>query len=71
MISEKKVQLQIGNTTITPLGKKDQLLESINLNDDEASERDEAEGDEDDDLGAESEESEEDMATDRGQAVKL
>lgn len=49
--------------------KKEQLLDSINLNEDEVSERDEAEG-EDSDLGTDSD-SEEDMATDRGQAVKL
>jgi sentrin-specific protease 7 len=69
---KKKLQLvQIGNTTITPLSKKDhQLLESINLNDDEMSERDEAEGD-DSDLGADSEDSEDDPSIDRGQPVKL
>jgi sentrin-specific protease 7 len=42
------MSLQIGNTTITPVSKRDQqnIHDSINLNDDDMSERDEAEGDE-------------------------
>lgn len=60
--------MQIGNTTITPLSKKE-LIDSINLNEDEGTERDEAEG-EDSDLGTD-DESDEEVATDRGQAVKL
>lgn len=59
----------IGNTTITPLSKKEAVLDSINLNEDDASERDEAEA-EDTDLGSDMD-SEEDVAVDRGQAVKL
>lgn len=57
--------MQIGNTTITPLSKKEELIE---LND-EASERDEAEGD-DSELGSNMESDEEEVA-DKGQAVKV
>lgn len=59
--------MQIGNTTITPLVKKE---ESISVGDDEGSERDEAEGDEDDlDDNLESEDEEE--VIDKGQPVKV
>lgn len=71
MIKDKKAaqanQVQIGNTTITP-AISNRTVESINLGDDELSERDEAEGD-DSELGSE-DDSEEDASLDRGQAVK-
>ncbi|XP_059614832.1 uncharacterized protein LOC132260612 [Phlebotomus argentipes] len=60
---EKKVSVTIGNTTITPLTKKE---EAIFLNDDSMSERDEAEADESD---MESEESEPEADPDH-QAIK-
>lgn len=56
---------QIGNTTITPAVR---TVESINLGDDELSERDEAEGD-DSELGSD-DDSDDDASLDRGQAVK-
>jgi sentrin-specific protease 7 len=70
-ITEKSIAatasaLQIGNTTITPLAKKE---ESIELHDDQASERDEAEGD-DSELGS-NVESDEEEVVDRGQPVKM
>ncbi|XP_037905145.1 protein split ends isoform X3 [Hermetia illucens] len=43
---ERKVSLQIGNTTITPLSKRE--VDSVCVGDDSLSERDEAEGDESD-----------------------
>lgn len=58
--------VQIGNTTITPLSKKD---ESIEVQDDQASERDEAEGD-DSELGSNAD-SEEEEVIDKGQPVKV
>lgn len=65
---EKKVaSVQIGNTTITPLGKKE---ETIQVADDEGSERDEAEGDESD-LGSNMESEDEEEVVDRGQPVKV
>lgn len=57
--------VQIGSTTITALKKED----TINVGDDENSERDEAEGDESD-LGSNCE-SEDDEVVDRGQPVKM
>lgn len=57
--------MQIGNTTITPLTKKDDTIE---LKDD-ASERDEAEGD-DSEMGSNAESDEEEVV-DKGQAVKV
>ena len=62
-----KKTIQIGNTTITPLNKKDS--ESIKLDEDEVSERDEAEGD-DSELGSGTE-SEEEEVVDNGQPVKV
>jgi sentrin-specific protease 7 len=66
--AEKKAThtVQIGNTTITALKKED----TINLGDDESSERDEAEGDESD-LGSNCESEEEEEVIDRGQPVKV
>jgi sentrin-specific protease 7 len=64
---EKKVAVQIGNTTITPLTKKE---DTVDLNDDH-SERDEAEGDESE-LGSNAEEEEEEEeVVDKGQPVKV
>lgn len=64
-ISEKKA-VQIGNTTITPLTKKEDLIELT----DETSERDEAEGD-DSELGSNAGDSDEEEVIDKGQAVKV
>lgn len=61
----KNISLQIGNTTITPVSKRE--LEAINLGDDE-SERDEAEGD-DSELASDAEETDEEP-TDSKQPVK-
>jgi hypothetical protein len=58
--------VQIGNTTITPLTKKE---DTINVGDDEGSERDEAEGEESD-LGDGDSEDEEEVI-DKGQPVKV
>lgn len=58
--------MQIGNTTITPLAKRE---ETINIGDEEGSERDEAEGDESD-LGSNLE-SEDEEVIDNGQPVKV
>ncbi|XP_037933902.1 uncharacterized protein LOC119667612 isoform X2 [Teleopsis dalmanni] len=48
----KKIALQIGNTTITPLSKRDSnpnlLADIVGVNDDHDSDRDEAEGDDED-----------------------
>lgn len=52
----KNITLQIGNTTITPVSKRE--MESINLGDDDMSERDEAEGD-DSELASDTEETDE------------
>lgn len=52
----KNITLQIGNTTITPVSKRE--LEAINLGDDDMSERDEAEGD-DSELASDTEETDE------------
>lgn len=65
-IAEKKMTVQIGNTTITPLTKKD---DSIEVHDDQTSERDEAEGD-DSELGS-NVDSEEEEVIDKGQPVKV
>lgn len=65
-ILEKKLPVQIGSTTITPLSKKD---DSIEVHDDQASERDEAEGD-DSELGS-NVDSEEEEVIDKGQPVKV
>lgn len=68
IFSEKKpASVQIGSTTITPLGKKE---DAINVGDDDGSERDEAEGD-DSDLGSNLESEDEEEVVDRGQAVKV
>ena len=53
------ISLQIGSTTITPVSKKD--LDTINIQDDDASERDEAEGDESELASDNEEESEEEV----------
>lgn len=68
VLSEKKATaLQIGSTTITPLNKKDETISIA----DEADERDEAEGS-DDDLGSNNDsEEEEEEVIDRGQPVKV
>lgn len=58
--------MQIGNTTITPLSKKD---ETIHLGD-EGSERDEAEGD-DSELGSNLESEDDEGIVDKGQPVKV
>ncbi|KAL7051210.1 hypothetical protein ACKWTF_004382 [Chironomus riparius] len=63
---KKKLPVQIGSTTITPLSKKD---DSIEVHDDQASERDEAEGD-DSELGS-NVDSEEEEVIDKGQPVKV
>lgn len=59
--------MQIGNTTITPLTKKE---DTINVGDDEGSERDEAEGEESD-LGDNLESDDEEEVVDKGQPVKV
>lgn len=46
IIPERKISLQIGNTTITPLSKRE--IEPVCVADDSLSERDEAEGDDSD-----------------------
>ncbi|EAT47498.1 AAEL001372-PB [Aedes aegypti] len=61
----KNISLQIGNTTITPVSKRE--MEAINLGDDE-SERDEAEGD-DSELASDAEETDEEP-TDSKQPIK-
>lgn len=65
--AKKLNSVQIGNTTITPLMKKE---DTINLGDEENSERDEAEGDESD-LGSNLESEDEEEVVDRGQPVKM
>lgn len=68
ILTEKKAtSVQIGSTTITPLIKKE---DTINLGDEESSERDEAEGDESD-LGSNLESEDEEEVIDRGQPVKV
>lgn len=66
IFTEKKTSVQIGNTTITPLSKKD---ETIHLADD-GSERDEAEGD-DSELGSNLESEDDEAIVDQGQPVKV
>lgn len=67
-LAEKKAtSVQIGSTTITPLIKKE---DTVNLGDEEGSERDEAEGDESE-LGSNGESEDEEEVIDRGQAVKV
>lgn len=67
LLEKKVASVKIGNTTITPLGKKE---ETIHVGDDEGSERDEAEGD-DSDLGSNLESEDEEEVVDRGQPVKV
>lgn len=67
---EKKAgaSVQIGNTTITPLAKKEEM---IRVGDDEGSERDEAEGDESElEVNGESD-GESSIVHDQGQPVKV
>uniref|UniRef100_W4VR71 Putative sentrin/sumo-specific protease senp7 n=1 Tax=Corethrella appendiculata TaxID=1370023 RepID=W4VR71_9DIPT len=54
------MSLQIGSTTITPVSKRE--IESINLNDDELSERDEAEGD-DSELASDNDETDDEITS--------
>ncbi|KAL1378285.1 hypothetical protein pipiens_015681 [Culex pipiens pipiens] len=66
--SKSNITLQIGNTTITPVSKRE--MDAINLGDDELSERDEAEGD-DSELASDTEETDEEPANDgKQQPVK-
>lgn len=67
IIEKKSATVQIGSTTITPLSKRE---DTINLNDDEGSERDEAEGD-DSELGSNLESEDEEEVVDKGQPVKV
>lgn len=63
----KNITLQIGNTTITPVSKRE--IEAINLGDDDMSERDEAEGD-DSELASDTEETDEEPNDGKQQPVK-
>lgn len=65
--SKNNITLQIGNTTITPVSKRE--MESINLGDDDMSERDEAEGD-DSELASDTEETDEEPNDGKQQPVK-
>lgn len=65
--SSTNMTLQIGNTTITPVSKRE--LESITLGGDDECERDEAEGDESE-LASEAEEAEDEEPTDVRPAIK-
>lgn len=65
--SKSNITLQIGNTTITPVSKRE--MESINLGDDDMSERDEAEGD-DSELASDTEETDEEPNDGKQQPVK-
>uniref|UniRef100_A0A182LXK2 Ubiquitin-like protease family profile domain-containing protein n=1 Tax=Anopheles culicifacies TaxID=139723 RepID=A0A182LXK2_9DIPT len=64
---KRNLTMQIGNTTITPVSKRE--MESIHLTDDDMCERDEADGDESE-LASDAEESDDDSVDDVRQPIK-